>query len=289
MRVRTPSVAIAVIVLAIASFAGQEPRAISFEAASIKPNPAPTSGALRGRVIVCQGVDGTIGRPAFVAAGPAGGASDPIPQGRCRAGNVTLLTLLATVYGVSERDVSGGPGWAASDGFQVEAKAENTTMVTAEDLRRMLRTLIADRFKVTVHREQREGQAFVLAVARNGLKLKQGSGIDQPLHTELRGQPGQQQVVLLGMSSMRDFAAVLASLPFTANALGGLPLLDRTGLTGTYNVNLTLNLVSREGGPPELDPSLSTALQEQLGLRLESQRVSLEAIVIDHAQRPSDN
>jgi uncharacterized protein (TIGR03435 family) len=267
----------------------QDRSRLSFDAASIRSNPAAANGALRGRVIVCQGADGTIGRPAFVSAGPAGEAPDPIPQGRCRGGNVTLMTLVATAYEVSERDVSSGPGWAASNGFQVETKAENTGTVTTAELRAMLRTFLADRFKLSIRREQRQGQAFVLTVRPNGHKLKEATGNEQPLHTELSGQRGQQRVVLFGQSSTREFASVLASSPFTATAFAGLPLLDKTNLSGIYNFNLTLIFVDRSAGPPEMDPSLPTALQEQLGLRLESQTVPIEVIVIDHAETPSEN
>src|SRR5437867_6279838 len=87
------------------------------------------------------------------------------------------------------------PVGVASDGFQVEAKAENTGTVTTEELRRMLRTLIADRFKLSVRREHREGQAFVLAVPSNRLNLKEAAGNEQPLHTELTGQRGSNEWV----------------------------------------------------------------------------------------------
>src|SRR6185369_109009 len=100
--------------------------------------------------------------------------------------------------------------------------------VTTEELRQMLRTLIADRFKLTIRREQRQGRTFVLAVRPDQLKLKEAVGTEPPLHTELSGQRGQQRVSLLGRSSIRDFAAVLASLPFTTSAFAGLPLLDQT-------------------------------------------------------------
>jgi uncharacterized protein (TIGR03435 family) len=96
----------------------QEGRNHSFAAASIKRNQTPSSGSLRGRAIVCQGIDGTVGRPAFVGAGPPG-STDPVPIGRCRGANVTLSTLVATAYNVAESDVSGGPGWAGSVGFNI--------------------------------------------------------------------------------------------------------------------------------------------------------------------------
>jgi uncharacterized protein (TIGR03435 family) len=289
MRMTRLSILLALTVLAASIVGAQDDRRLSFEAASIKSNPTPTNGALRGRAIVCQGIDGLAGRPAFVGAGPVGAPGEPIPQGRCRGSNVTLLTLVSTAYGVSEHDVSGGPSWLSSDGFQVEAKAENTDATTTEQLRRMLQTLLADRFRLRVRREQREALGFILAVAGNGLKLKEAAGNERPLHTELTGQRGQQRVTILGRSSITDFVAVLSSLPFTTSAFGGAPLLDKTELVGIYNFNLTLNFADRSGGPPELDPVLSKALQEQLGLRLLSGRIPIEAIVIDQAEKPSEN
>lgn len=289
MKMRIVSTVLALAAAAAAIAAGQNRIAESFEVASVKSNPAPASGALRGRNIICQGIDGTVGRPAFASAGPAAAASDPIPLGRCRAGNVTLLTLVATAYDVSERDVSGGPVWAGSDGFQIEAKAENAGTATKAELRGMLRILVSDRFRLRIRREQKDVEGFVLLQQSNSLKLKQAAPGDPPLHTELSGPRGQQSVVLLGKSSVSDFAAVLASLPFTAGLIGSRPLLDRTELSGMYSFSLTLNLIAGGGGPPELDPALPVALQEQLGLRMESRRVPVDAIVIDHAEKPAEN
>lgn len=266
----------------------QDARNPSFAAASIKQNQAPSNGALRGRAIVCQGIDGTIGRAAFVNAAPAGSA-DPVPQGRCRGSNVTLSTLVATAYNVAERDVSGGPGWVSSAGFQVDATAENTDAVTADQLRQMLRTMLTSRFQLKVHVQEKQSEGFVMTVGGNRYKLNRALGSEQPLHVELTGQRGQQQVSILGRSSLKEFAAVLSSLPFTATTLSGAPIVDNTALDGSYNFSLVFQLAQGPTGAPTLEPPLPNGLQDQVGLRLESQRIRAESIVVDHAEMPSEN
>ena len=275
--------------VSIRTFAvAQDARNPIFAATSIKQNQTPSNGALRGRVIVCQGTDGTVGRPAFINAGPAG-SLEPIPQGRCRGANVTLLTLVATAYNVAERDVSGGPGWVSSAGFQVDATAENSDGVTAEQLRQMLRRMLTDRFQLKVHVQEKQSDGFVLTLGGNRFKLSRAVGSEQPLHAELAGQRGQQQVSILGRSSLKEFAAVVSSLPFTATTLAGSPIVDNTGLDGSYNFNLVFQLVQGPTGAPALDPPLSNALQDQTGLRLEFQKIRAESIVIDRAEMPSEN
>jgi uncharacterized protein (TIGR03435 family) len=265
----------------------QEPRSPTFAAVSIKPIQTSSSGALRGRAIVCQGIDGTVGRPAFVNAGP--GSADPVPQGRCRGANVTLLTLVATAYNVVERDVSGGPGWVGSASFQVDATAENTDGVTAEQLRQMLRTMLTGRFQLKVHVQEKQADGFALTLGGNRSKLNRAVGTEQSLHVELAGQRGQQQVSILGRSSLKEFAAVISSLPFTASTLAGSPLADNTGLDGSYNFNLVFQLIQGPSGAPGLDPPLANGLQEQAGLRLESRKIRAESIVIDRAEMPTEN
>ena len=287
MTLFKPILVFSAIAFACGVFA-QDAGSRAFAAASIKQSQTPTNGALRGRVIVCQGVDGTVGRPAFVYAGPAGSA-DPVPQGRCRGASVTLQTLVATAYGVSERDVSGGAGWVSSAGFQVDAVAERTEAVTAEELRQMLRTMLANRFQLKVRRQETQSDGFALTVIENRSKLSLAAGNEQPLHIELRGQRGQQQVSIIGKSSITDFASILATLPFTASVLAGFPVIDMTGLKGLYNFNVEFHLVQGPTGAPASDPALENALQDQAGLRLESRKVPVQAIVIEHAEMPSEN
>lgn len=266
----------------------QDARNPRFAAASIKRNQGASNEALRGRAIVCQGIDGTVGRPAFANAGPAGSV-EAVPQGRCRGANVTLLTLVATAYNVAERDVSGGPAWVSSAGFQIDATAEMTGGVTAEQLRQMLRTMLTDRFQLGIHNQERQSDGFVLTLGGNRPRLNRAAGSEPPLHVELTGQRGQQQVHISGRSTIKEFAAVLSSLPFTAGALAGLPIVDNTGLDGFYNFNLVFQLVQGPAGAPGLDPPIAAGLQDQTGLRLEIQKIRAESIVIDRAAAPSEN
>src|SRR6476661_2426999 len=176
-------------ILPLASFAVFGQTRFEFEAASIKSNPQQGEG-LRGTALVCQGTDGALGRPAFAVAGPSGAQADPVPQGRCVGTNVTARTVVSTAYGVPLRNVSGGPGWLDSEAFRIEAKAENTSTATTDQLRRMLQSLLADRFKLVVHSEKKEGAGFALLVAKNGPKLAEASSNAAALHTEMTRENG---------------------------------------------------------------------------------------------------
>jgi uncharacterized protein (TIGR03435 family) len=149
--------------------------------------------------------------------------------------------------------------------------------------------MLTDRFQLKIHVQEKQVEGFVLTLGSNRSKLNRASGSEQPLHVELTGQRGQQQVSILGRSSIKEFAAVVSSLPFTATVLAGSPIVDNTGLDGSYNFNLVFQLVQGPGGAPALDPPLSNGLQNQAGLRLESQKIRAESIVIDRAEMPSEN
>jgi uncharacterized protein (TIGR03435 family) len=154
----------------------------------------------------------------------------------------------------------------------------------------MLRTFLADRFKLKFHREQKEFSIYALTIARNGPKLKKGSeppSGPRPLTFYL----SSRAVRMLGQNaSMAELASV-----FQQGALDR-PVVDKTGLAGRFDFDLEwtpeesqFNGAGLRGTAESTQPELFTAIQQQLGLRLEATRGPIETLVIDHVERPSEN
>jgi uncharacterized protein (TIGR03435 family) len=186
-------------------------------------------------------------------------------------GSVQALVQLA--YGVQEFQISGGPKWLNSDKFNIDARPERTA--DRAEMKRMLQALLADRFKVVLHTETREIPVYALLRAKNGVKVQKVKDGTTSM-TSGRGR-------LSGKMSMSDFARALVPTL-------GRTVLDRTGIAGVFEIKL--EWMPDEAVPTVSDasgPSLFTALQEQLGLRLQSTKGPVEVLVIDHAEKPSEN
>ena len=229
-----------------------------FEAATVKPN---TSGS--------------------------GASSTNSTNGLLRITNQTLQNMIQYAFNVRDFQVSGGPGWMRSERYDVTAKPENG----AHDaqMKQMLQSLLAERFQLRFHRETREGPVYVLLVGKNGSKLQPAaesynSGINS-------GRSGDT-----GKSTMKGTNITTQGLAESLAARIGRPVIDKTGLTGKFDFDLAWvpDLTLSAGGadspsPDASGPSIFTAVQEQLGLRLESQRGPIDILVIDRAEKPTEN
>jgi len=260
--------AISALIIAVSGMYAQSPAPRStfdaFEVAAIKPTPPDYQG---GRFIRMQSAH------VFTAK------------------NYTLKALIGSAYNLTPRAVSGGPSWVDSDSYDIVAKTPNDSRPNLDEQMSMLRKLLADRFNLTFHREQKELPVYALAVARNGPKLKESTALpDEPPGLINRIFPGR---VLLPArnATMAQFASMMQ------RAVLDRPVLDKTGLSGKYDFDLewTPDETQFGGqGPPgapeaPLKPDLFAAIQQQLGLRLETAKGPVEALVIDYAERPSEN
>ena len=212
------------------------------------------------------------------------------PGGRLTARNVPLRILIALAWHVRPDAVTAGPNWLASDRYDIVAKASQTT--PPDDLRRMLQTLLAERFKLALHTDQKPMPAYALLLAKSGAKLDPST---PGLLTEQRCRPGdtipgQKQVVCEHMS-MTLFADTLQELaPRDLDA----PVINQTGLTGPFAFQLTWSPARRSASTdapePLAGPTLSEALENQLGLKLENKKLPLPVLVIDRIERvPQEN
>jgi len=221
----------------------------SFEVASIRVHPEPVTYSADARAI----------------------------GNRVTATASTLLDLITDAYGVRYDQISGGPGWMKTDHFDLTARAPGES-ITPDQMRQMLQNLLADRFQLKVHSEMKEVPMWNLVIAKNGVKLK---AFDPEGH--LGGIS-----VLNGSMHMAISKGTMEQLAQRLSGNGaGRPVQDRTGLTGNYSYTLDWT-----NGTPALDSEARTlfdALEEQLGLKLEPTKGSTEAIIIDHAGKPSAN
>jgi uncharacterized protein (TIGR03435 family) len=224
-----------------------------------------------------------------------------LPEGRC-VGEIGLQPLVALAYNHPRRYVSGGTEWSGQPFqlIQINAKAPDPAVsVTMEQLREMLRSLLADRFKLEFHRQQRESQEYLLRVARDGIKFKPASGPEEPPRMVPSGV-GPLTIAIRGKSEMGAFARFLTTIV-------GFPAADQTAISGIHDYSLSLNIVPGQRGGnvgvrgagggggtgnisvTEFDPPISIALQEQLGLRLDREEIAVEMFIIDRAEKPSEN
>jgi len=233
----------------------------AFEVASVKLG-NPENGWTGG----CHGIDSTYA--------PNNAASAP-PLGRCVIRDARLNHLLALANRVrSMAQISGGPDWIRDYRFNIDAKAEDPTKATEEQLLQMLQALLTERFSLKMRVDRKDMPGYALIVAKNGPKLHEAKGQDVSFHFGPNGKPGRGPNSLMARKH---------SMPMLADILTmfGDPVIDKTGLTGSYD--FTLSWDETDG------PTMGTALQEQLGLKFESQKVPVPFFVIESATKPTEN
>jgi len=222
------------------------------------------------------------------------------------AKNMTLQLLIRTAYGVYDSQIVGAPNWLDATEYDIEAKMDDSEAEKLQKLgvaeakierQHMLQALLADRFKLIVHHEIREGPLFVLVVAKNGPKFQE-SGPDSD------GSARPKLVEGNGKLIFQD--APIAPLVTMLSQQLGRTILDKTGLAGKYDFALQWTpdefdlpasdgIASNEQGNGGASSAVSTggsiftALQEDLGLKLESTKGPVDVIVIDHVEEPSEN
>lgn len=208
------------------------------------------------------------------------------PGGRITAKNVTMKILIQQAYNLRDFQITGGPSWLGNDRYDINAKADGNDDVTPEQLRTMMQGLLADRFQLVFHKETKEMPVYALVVGKGGFKLKEAPQGNGPQIRMGRG-------LINGQGMGMDMLATQLS-----NALGR-SVIDKTGLTGAYDIKLEFTpegggMVQRDGGadaapPADAGPTIFTALQEQLGLKLESTKGPVTILVIDKAEKASEN
>lgn len=261
------------IAIALAVIASAQPPAkpLEFEVASIKPS----DPATKGSSILTDRVGGLTVK------------------------NVPVKNLITMAYNIRDFQLSGGPGWIGTERYDIVAKPErnaeappDTDLSSMSDDQRKtrdeqwkerVRTLLATRFGLVIHKETKEQSVYVLSVAKGGSKLK----VVTPV-------PGTNQGMRGDRGRAQGMAAPISMLVNNLSSAVGRPVLDKTGLAERYDFVLqwTPDVAAAENpdaAPADSGPTIFTALQEQLGLRLETAKGPVDTIVIDQIERPSAN
>jgi uncharacterized protein (TIGR03435 family) len=214
---------------------------------------------------------------------PDGNHDSDSYKGRFTTHNVTLRQLVAMAYDVDAALVGGGPGWADADGYDINAKIpEELAVRTQEKFGQMLQNLLMERFQLMVHQEPRQISGYELVLARQPPKMAvsqlSDAGSDITTHNaHLTAKYVTMEQFARRLSRDRDIAK---------------PVADRTGLKDKFDFDLVwapAQISSRADEPSDDHPSIFTALQEQLGLKLVPARISTLVVVIDRAERPDAN
>lgn len=261
---RSISTALAFLLAGSLGIHAQAPASATFEVASVKAN---TSGA--NQVTVNW-------------------------QGGVTMINVPLRAIVQFAYGINTPSrIIGHPDWTNVERFDILARPA-TEGATVEQMRPMLQTLLANRFKMVARLEKRELQSYALVRARADGTL--GPNI-RPAATPCVGPRGEAP---LGIQCVQGGGAAggaklvgvpIAQLAPLISLVVGRPVVDRTGLTGNYDLEIRFSGEQVAGGLPANSdaPSIFTALPEQIGLKLDAQRETVDVLVIDRIDRPTDN
>jgi uncharacterized protein (TIGR03435 family) len=222
----------------------------------------------------------------------AGGSLKVNPSGLINLTNFPVMVVIQFSYNVPRHQISGGPSWLESERFDIVGRPDIEGSPNMSQVRTMLLNLLADRFQLSLHHEKKELAAYALTVAKGGPKLTEDTDNPSGLPTFL-GRGGQQGRNVQN-STMAEFASDLRG------SLGDRPVVDQTGL-GSKRYDFILKwtpdapaMNGATGAPPAADnpdapPDIFTAIQQQLGLKLESTKAQADVIVIDHIEKPSEN
>jgi uncharacterized protein (TIGR03435 family) len=221
--------------------------------------------------------------------------SEYSPSGFLNATAITVRTLLRTAYRVQDFQITGAPGWLATKRFDIAARAEGSPPPSQQAL---IQALLKDRFGLAVHNETRESEVFSLVAARNDGKLgpklvKSDFDCDAYLATPRSpadmARTGLRCAYRSNPGDFTGYAIQMAQLAQVLSFFAGRPVSDKTGLAGRFDVELQWMPDTAAAPGDAAGPSLTTALQEQLGLKLVSEKGPVNMLVVDHVAEPSAN
>ena len=263
---------------------------------------APNGPASQSEATAATGPRFEVASIKLYASDPAGwrlghSIADPPNEGTFEATEVTVEGLVEMAFGVHDSWlIQGGPNWFRSEKFDIQAKAGSAANQELSGLsgnqgaalkHRMLQALLADRFKLAVHRETKDLPGYALVIAQNGPKLREAKSAEaKPGTTPGPGERSSMGIELGQFSFQRMPIAALAE--YLSDRLGCV-VLDRTGLKGNYSFTLQWKPADNPHMFDASDPSLFALIQEQLGLKLEPAKNPVEVLVIDHIEKPSLN
>jgi len=211
-------------------------------------------------------------------------------QGRRFGTNNTYLRwLIQWAYGIQAKQIVGGPAWLDVDRYDISGEIDGTGSPTDREWRVAVQKLLADRFQLAFHHEIREMPAYALTTAKGGPKLTKSDTEKNPVpRFGFGGSVGQTMTGFGRDVTLKDFMGEVQRLALDR------PIVDRTGITGAFDIDLKFtredpNSLGMMQLPDDAAPNLITALEQQLGLKLEGVKAPVDVLVIDRAEAPSAN
>lgn len=195
--------------------------------------------------------------------------------GKFNAVNVSLKLLISRAYGVPEDQIRPAPGWIDADTFDISARADTPLEMSREELRPCLQGLLAERFRLTIHHEIKEGSVLSLVVTKKGARLKEHAGA---------GSSGIGASTGSGKAEIAGTRTTMARLAEYLSGQVGRQVIDNTSLEGEYDFRVEWTTNEKADGP-----SIFSALEEQLGLKLNATRGPIDVIAIDRVEKASPN
>ena len=196
--------------------------------------------------------------------------------------NQTVENLMLFGFGVSKSQIVGAPDWLDSERFDVDGVPDVEGEPGVKQMQEMVRKLLADRFGLKTHPEQREMNVYALTVAKGGPKLKKSESAPDALPDQTSHGSGGIREMKFTNNGMDVFAL---SMQFYLNR----PIVDKTGLGGKWDFELKWTYDDSRVTDPNAPPGLFTAVHEQLGLRLDAVKAPVDVMVVDAAERPTEN
>lgn len=194
----------------------------------------------------------------------------------------SVVSMIVFAYSLNKEQVVGAPSWASNDAYEIEGKADAVGQPSLRQEQEMVQKLLADRFQLKFHREKRVLSVYAIRIAKGGPKLSPAANPNNQLDQTGNGS-GTVQSIKYTSCSMADFA-------FGEQFFFDRPVIDQTGLPGRYDFTIRYTSdESRATDDPNAPPGIFTAVQEQLGLKIESTKAPADVLVIDHVERPSAN
>jgi uncharacterized protein (TIGR03435 family) len=225
-----------------------------------------------------------------------------LPGGTLTSRSVSLRQLILFAYGIAGFQLDGGPTWLASETYDLDAKAEAGAIppsapdrVRNEQVKVMLRAMLAERLRLTVHHQMQEQPIYALVVAKGGPKLQAAARKD--CGTPAANGSPQCGVLIGGARGLIAQGVAMADLAATLRGFVSRQVVDKTGLAGFFDFKVSpfkldqsgRDVAEGEGPPNDERPSLFTALQEEVGLKLEPTQGAVDVLVIDRAEKPTED
>jgi uncharacterized protein (TIGR03435 family) len=195
--------------------------------------------------------------------------------------NESVGSLIMFAYAIHPKQIAGGPEWVGTDRYDIEGKPDAAGEPSLKQQQEMLQKLLAERFGLKIKRDKRELPVYAITVAKGGPKLKAAADPNAEADQDGEGH-GTETTQIYTSATMKDFAMGM-------NFFMDRPVVDQTGLTGKYDFRVRYTYDEVRATDPNAPPGMFTAIQDQLGLKLQPVKTATDVLVIDHVDRPSEN